>query len=77
MVEAYLLINCDSGMAGKAAAEMGRLAGIKSAKVVTGLHDIVALVESGDLGALATTIVEEIQKIPGVGKTVTMVCVDL
>ena len=77
MVEAYLLINCDSGMAGTAAKKMSEQAGIKSAKIVTGLHDIVALVESENLTKLATQIVDKIQKVEGVGRTVTMVCVEL
>jgi hypothetical protein len=77
MVEAYLLINCDSGMAGMAAKKMSEQSGIKSAKIVTGLHDIVALVESDNLTTLATQIVDKIQKVEGVGKTVTMVCVDI
>lgn len=77
MVEAYLLINCDSGMAGMAAKKMSEQKGIKSAKIVTGLHDIVALVESDNLTTLATQIVDSIQKVEGVGKTVTMVCVDI
>jgi DNA-binding Lrp family transcriptional regulator len=77
MVEAYLLINCDSGMAGMAAKKMSEQEGIKSAKIVTGLHDIVALVESENLSTLATQIVDKIQKVEGVGRTVTMVCVDI
>ena len=77
MVEAYLLINCESGKAGMAAKKMSQQAGIKSAKIVTGLHDIVALVESENLSTLATSIVDGIQKVEGVGRTVTMVCVDL
>lgn len=77
MVEAYILINCDSGKAGIAAKKMTEQTGIKSAKIVTGLHDIVALVESENLTTLASAIVDKIQKIDGVGRTVTMVCVDL
>ena len=77
MVEAYILINCDSGSAGTAAKAMREQAGVKSAKIVTGLHDIVALVESEDMTSLAKAIVEKIQAVDGVGKTVTMICVDV
>lgn len=77
MVEAYILINCESGMAGMAAKKMSEQAGIKGVKIVTGLHDIVALVESENLTTLATAIVDKIQKVEGVGRTVTMVCVDI
>jgi DNA-binding Lrp family transcriptional regulator len=77
MVEAYILINCESGKAGIAAAKMNQQDGVKSAKIVTGLHDIVALVESDNLSTLATSIVDKIQKVEGVGRTVTMVCVEI
>lgn len=77
MIEAYLLINCSSGTAGTAVNRMREQTGVKNARVVTGLHDIVALVESEDLTTLGTTIVDRLQKIEGVGKTVTMLCVDL
>jgi DNA-binding Lrp family transcriptional regulator len=77
MVEAYILINCDSGMAGKAAKKMSEQDGVKHVRVVTGLHDIVALVESSDMTSLASAIVDKIQKVEGVGKTVTMVCVEV
>ncbi len=77
MVQAYILINCNSGMAGKAAKKMSKLAGVRQVHVVTGLHDIVALVESRDLTSLASSIVGKIQKVEGVGKTVTMICVQV
>ena len=77
MVEAYILINCDSGKAGVAARKMAEQQGVKSAKIVTGLHDIVALVESENLTTLASSIVDKIQKVDGVGRTVTMVCVEV
>jgi len=77
MVEAYILINCDSGKAASAVKKMAKQPGVKSAKVVTGLHDIVALVESESLGSLARTVVDQIQKVEGVGRTVTMVCVEV
>jgi DNA-binding Lrp family transcriptional regulator len=56
---------------------MSEQKGVKSAKIVTGLHDIVALVEGEDLNTLATNIVDKIQKVEGVGRTVTMICVEL
>ena len=77
MTQAYILINCDAGKAALVVKKMRRLAGVKNAKVVTGLHDIVALVESGSLATLAKTVVSKVQTIRGVGRTVTMVCVDV
>ncbi len=46
-------------------------------RLVTGLHDIVALVEGEDLSTLAGTIVGKLQQTEGVSRTVTMIAVDL
>ncbi len=77
MIEAYLLINCESGKAGTAIKKMRALRGVKNARVVTGLHDIIALVESKDLKSLGASVVNSIQKLPGISRTITMVAVDL
>ena len=77
MVEAYLLINCASGKAGVAMKKMKTLRGVKNVRVVTGLHDIVALVESRDLKTLASSVVNRIQKVQGISRTITMVAVEL
>lgn len=77
MVEAYVLINCDSGKAGEAVRKIREIQGLKNAKLVTGLHDIVALAEAEDLKKLAQVVVDKIQRVDGVSRTVTMVAVDL
>ena len=77
MVEAYVLINCETGQAGKAVKKIKDLGGVKQVRLVTGLHDIVALVEGEDLSTLAGTIVGKLQQTEGVSRTVTMIAVDL
>jgi DNA-binding Lrp family transcriptional regulator len=77
MVGAYILINCETGKTGTAAKKIRSLRGVKNVGIVTGLHDIIAFVESKDLTKLATTVVNRIQKVGGVSRTVTMVAVDL
>jgi DNA-binding Lrp family transcriptional regulator len=77
MVEAYVLINCDSGKAGTALKTMKELKGVKNARLVTGLHDIVALIEAQDLTDLAKAVIDKIQKTEGVSRTVTMVAVEV
>ncbi|MFH1435308.1 MAG: Lrp/AsnC ligand binding domain-containing protein [Pseudomonadota bacterium] len=77
MVEAYVLINCERGQAGNAVKKIKELGGVKQVRLVTGLHDIVALVEGEDLTTLAGTILDKLQKTDGVSRTVTMIAVDL
>ena len=75
MVEAYVLINCNPGKAGTAYRKLSKVKGVKNARLVTGLHDIVALVEAKDLTNLAKAVLSKVQRTPGVGRTVTMVAV--
>ncbi len=77
MVEAYLLINCEAGQAGAVLGKMKEMKGVKNVRLVTGLHDIIALIEAPDLTDLAKTVVDKIQRTEGVSRTVTMVAVEI
>ena len=77
MVEAYVLITCNPGKAGTAYKRLSKVKGVKNARLVTGLHDIVALVEAKNLTNLAKAVLSKVQKTPGVGRTVTMVAVKI
>jgi DNA-binding Lrp family transcriptional regulator len=44
---------------------------VKSAVVVTGPYDVIALIEAPDLQALGRVITEKIQTIEGVERTLT------
>ena len=77
MIEAYVLINCESGQAGNAVKKIRDLGGVKHVKLVTGLHDIVALVEGETLSTLAGTILDKLQQTEGVSRTITMIAVDV
>mgnify|MGYP001601522705 CR=1 FL=1 len=77
MVEAYILVNCEGGKAGMAYKKLKDLKGVKNVRLVTGLHDIVALVEAKDLTDLAKAVLDSVQKTDGVSRTVTMVAVEI
>lgn len=53
------------------AQEIGRIGGISAADLCWGLPDIIAVAESSDMKALETTIIDRVQRIPGVEKTDT------
>ncbi len=59
------------GRALDVAAKTQRVAGVKVADAVTGEYDVIASFEAPDFIVIGTTIVEKIQKIDGVVKTVT------
>lgn len=70
MIEAYVLILTDVGTGSRVGAETGKVAGVKISQVVTGPYDVVARVDAADMDALSD-LVDEIQKIKGVTRTLT------
>ncbi len=75
MVRAYVLISTSPGKAMDVAKTMGAVAGITHADAITGEYDVIAQVEAPDVSAVGAIIVEKIQKIDGVFKTVTCLAV--
>ncbi|MEO0233930.1 MAG: Lrp/AsnC ligand binding domain-containing protein [candidate division WOR-3 bacterium] len=72
----YLLINTEAGKALMVLKELKKLKEVESAHVVTGLHDIIALVNADSTKHLADEIVNKIQKIDGIQRTVTCIVVN-
>jgi DNA-binding Lrp family transcriptional regulator len=75
MATAYVLIEAAPRKALQACAKITRIAGVKSAHLVTGPYDIIAFVEAKDPGALGKLVMSKIQAVDGVGKTITCVIV--
>ncbi|MFO8062885.1 MAG: Lrp/AsnC ligand binding domain-containing protein [bacterium] len=73
---AYLLINAESGKALSVLKELEGLEEVEHAHVVTGLHDLIALVNADSTKNLADEIVNKIQKIDGINRTVTCIVVN-
>lgn len=77
MVNAYVLINITSSKNVKNVLNQIRAAnGVKQAHLVTGLHDVVAFIEGGDLNKLRDVVTDDVLPIGGVSKTVTLIAVD-
>lgn len=71
MVQAYVFIQAAMGKPSAVAEALRQLPEVKSAVVVTGPYDVIALVEAEDLPALGRVITEKIQTIEGVERTLT------
>jgi DNA-binding Lrp family transcriptional regulator len=71
VVQAYVLIQTDLGRVGDVVTQMKGLAGVIRADTVTGPYDIVALLEQPTLEELGQQVVERIQVIDGVTRTLT------
>jgi DNA-binding Lrp family transcriptional regulator len=72
---AYVLINASSGRALDAAKAIEGIEGIRTAHAVTGIYDIICLVEAESLEVLANTVVDQIQAVDGVERTQTALVV--
>ena len=75
MASAYVLIEAVPKKARTASAKIARIAGVRSAHLVTGPYDIIALVEGRDPTSIGKTVLSKIQAVDGVEKTITCVVV--
>src|SRR5439155_24412103 len=74
-MRAYVLINASAGKAIEVARSRQGVKGIELADAITGEYDVIAAVEAPDVAGIGSIIVEKIQKIDGVFKTVTCLAV--
>jgi DNA-binding Lrp family transcriptional regulator len=77
MVDAYVLIQTEVGKPLEVVQEVRRVAGVVDADAVTGPYDVVARLEAADLDLLAKLVVERIQGVEGITRTLTCPVVHL
>ena len=70
---AYILIEVQVGRATQIVRSLRLLDGVKSADIVTGPFDVIALIEAPNMAAVADLVTGLVQGIPGVLKTITCV----
>ncbi|TDI51874.1 MAG: Lrp/AsnC family transcriptional regulator [Acidobacteria bacterium] len=71
MVQAYILIQTDSGSASVVAHEIRELDGVSVAEAVTGPYDVIVTAEAADVDALGHLVVTQIQPVTGIVRTLT------
>ncbi|MGH7320808.1 MAG: Lrp/AsnC family transcriptional regulator [Candidatus Rokuibacteriota bacterium] len=71
MVEAFVLIQAEVGMASRVGQAVGAIRGVRAADVVTGPYDVIARVEAANIDALGKLVVSKIQAVEGVSRTLT------
>lgn len=74
MVEAFVLVNCESGSQQKVASELESIASVSDVKKVFGVYDVVAKVESGTLKEVKK-VLNKIRLQQGIRSTITMTVV--
>jgi DNA-binding Lrp family transcriptional regulator len=74
-MKAYVLINASPGHAIEVANKLQGQPGIAAADAITGEYDVIAVCEAPDVNAIGALIVDRIQKVEGVFKTITCLAV--
>ncbi len=70
---AFILIEAEVGRSNQVAGSMRLLEGVKSADVVTGTFDVIALIEAPDMNSVAELVTGRMQAVSGVMRTITCV----
>ena len=75
-VKAFILIDTSPGKARDVAAKIRGVAGVPVAHAVTGPHDIIAIAEAADVTSLGELVVQKIQSVVGVNRSLTSIVAD-
>jgi DNA-binding Lrp family transcriptional regulator len=68
---AYILVQTDVGVIGDVAGEIASIKGVKAAEAVTGPYDVIAKAEADSLEELGTLVIQRIQSVRGITRTLT------
>ncbi len=75
-VKAFILIDTSPGKAREVAAKIRGVGGVSVAHAVTGPHDIIAIAEAPDVTSLGELVVQKIQSVTGVNRSLTSIVAD-
>jgi len=75
-VKAFVLIDTSPGKAKEVAQKLRQVPGVSAAHAVTGPHDIIMMAEAADVSSLGEMIVQRVQSVAGVNRTVTSIVAD-
>lgn len=76
-MKAFILFNVNIGTIPEVVHNLRRLPAVQSAEMTFGEYDIVAVVETENINALARMVAQEIHPMPGVQRTHTCMAVDI
>ncbi len=68
---AFILIKTKVGKTKEVVANLSKMGEIKSVDAVTGLYDVITVVEQDDFNAIGNLVIKSIHSIDGVIRTVT------
>ncbi|SFC99752.1 Lrp/AsnC family transcriptional regulator [Streptomyces aidingensis] len=77
MVQAYILIQTEVGKASAVADVIAKISGVIKADDVTGPYDVIVRAEAETVDDLGRLVVAEVQRVPGITRTLTCPVVHL
>lgn len=72
-IRAYVFIRALKGNAAAVAKGLSRIKNVKSARIVSGRYDVIALVEAGTIEELGNLVLRRVQRVRGVQSTETAI----
>ncbi len=73
--KAYVLIEAESGRVGEVLAALRAIPGMSAADAVTGPYDIIATLQTPDPRNIGRLVMNEIQGVEGIKRTVTCIVI--
>lgn len=70
-VQAYILVQTEVGKAADVAHAIAELEGVTRAEDVTGPYDVIVRAEADSVDSLGRLVVANLQRVPGITRTVT------
>ncbi|WP_112133526.1 Lrp/AsnC ligand binding domain-containing protein [Glycomyces dulcitolivorans] len=71
MVQAYMLIQTEVGMADSVTEAVSGIEGVVRVDAVTGAYDVVVLTEAATADHLGQAVVSRVQRVAGITRTLT------
>jgi DNA-binding Lrp family transcriptional regulator len=68
---AYILISCKAGTSKQIKEIISVIDGVETVDAVAGPYDLITIIQTEDYNSLAKIVMDEIQSIDGVEKTIT------
>ena len=71
MIEAYILIQAETGASQEVADRVGELPGVVSSHAVMGPYDVIAFVQAVDVDEISEVVIRRLHATAGVARTLT------
>ena len=73
--KAYILIEVKAGQTSEVVIGLNEPAGVRSVDAITGPYDVIATVETADQRGIGRLVMDELQQLPGIKRTITCVVI--